>query len=156
MDLLGMHRGSFVATDHVADEITRPLQRKRYEHACRAGHIVEEHIADPAEVDIFLRLDDRGRLGVGERSAIAVALNRGYRLAMDDNKAIRRALAEAGLAALELDIVRTESIVLELIRHGVLTIEEADDMLADWAANHRFKASSSSFRALLSRDAGQT
>lgn len=156
MDLLGMHWGSFVATNHVAEEITRPLQRERYEYALRAGHISEEPIADPAEVDIFLRLDDRGRLGVGERSAIAVALNRGYRLAMDDNKAIRRALAEAGLAVLELDIVRTEGIVVELVRHGALTIERADDMLVDWAANHRFKASFSSFRALLSQDAGWT
>jgi hypothetical protein len=52
--------------------------------------------------------------------------------------------------ALELEIVRTEGIVLELIRHGVLTIEQADDMLVDWAANHRFKAGFSSFRALLS------
>ena len=156
MDLLGMHWGSFVATDHVADEITQPLQRQRYEHARRAGHISEKHITDPAEVDIFLRLTDRGRLGVGERSAIAVALTRGYRLAIDDNRAIQRALEEAELGALELEIVRTEGIVLELIRHGVLTIETADDMLVDWAANHRFKASFSSFRALPSQDAGWT
>ncbi len=150
MDLLGMHRGSFIATDHVADEITRPLQRERYEHALRAGHITEEHIAEPVEVDIFLRLRDPGRLGVGECSAIAVALNRGYRLAIDNNKAIRRALEEAELGALKLEIVRTEGIVLELIRHGALMIETADEMLVGWAANHRFKPGFSSFRALLS------
>ena len=155
MDLIGAHPGSFVATDHVAAEITQAPQRERYERALRADHVAEERVSDPAEVDIFLRLDSRGDLGAGERSAIAVALNRGYRLAIDDNKALKRAVREASLRRYELRIVGTADIVLELIQRGVLAIEEADDMLADWAANHRFQLRFPSFRAPLNQEASE-
>ncbi|WP_420635211.1 hypothetical protein [Candidatus Palauibacter sp.] len=149
MDLIGAHRRSFMATEHVAAEITDASQRGRYDQARRAGWIAQECIADLAEVDIFLRLQDQGSLGAGERSAIAVALNRGYRLAVDDNAAIKRAVREAAVVPQELRIVRTEDIILELIRHGLLTIADADEMLADWAANHRFRLRFPSFRVLL-------
>ncbi len=155
MDLIGAHPGSFVATDHVAAEITQAPQRECYERALRAHHLAEERVGDPAEVDIFFRLDSRGELGAGECSAIAVALNRGYRLAIDDNKALRCAVREASLRRYKLRVVGTEGIVLELIQRGVLTIEEADDMLADWAANHRFQLRFSSFRLLLDRETGE-
>lgn len=137
MDLIGAHPDAFMATDHVAAEITDLAQLERYEEARRAGFVAEEHVTHPAELEIFLRLEGSGRLGAGERSAIAVALNRGYRLATDDNKAIKRAAREAAVASRELRFVRTEDIVTELIQHGALTIAAADEMLTDWAANHR-------------------
>jgi hypothetical protein len=55
-------------------------------------------------------------LGAGERSAIAVALNRKCSLAIDDSRAIQRALQEAALRENVLSILRTQDIVVELIR----------------------------------------
>ena len=78
MDLIGLHSAIFIATDHVGAEISDgyPDQKSRYRVALDANHLVEERVDDPTEVDIFLRLGRRHpRLGVGERSAIAVALN---------------------------------------------------------------------------------
>ena len=149
MDLIGAHPHSFLATDHVATEIIDPIQQRRYATALAAGSLVEQRVNDPVEVAIFLCLAQRGRLGAGERSAIAVALNRGYRLAMQDNRAIRRAIQEAGLSGNAVPIVRTQDIVVELIRGHMLTVENADDMLADWANNHRFKLKITSFSELL-------
>ena len=149
MDLIGAHPDSFLATAHVAAEIIDPIQHSRYATALAAGDLVEQHVDDPAEVEIFLRLAQRGRLGAGERSAIAVALNRGYRLAIQDNRAIRRAIQEAGMSGSAVRIVRTQDIVVELIRCRALTVESADAILADWANNHRFKLKISSFSKLL-------
>lgn len=149
MDLIGGHPDSFIATDHVAAEITDPDQQSRYAAALSVGHLVEQRVDDPVEVEIFLRLSRGGRLGAGERSAIAVALNRNYRLAIQDNRAIRRAIQEAGISGNPVSIVRTQDVIIELIRDQALTVEAADAMLVDWASNHRFKIKISSFSELL-------
>src|SRR5688572_18855850 len=96
MDLIGAHPDMFITTEHVSAEIvdSYPDQQARY-RARYAGHLVEQRVDDPAEVELFLRLGRRQRLGAGERSVIAVAMNRNHRLAVDDNRAIRRAVREA-------------------------------------------------------------
>src|SRR3989304_1606887 len=151
MDLIGAHPASFIATDHVAAEIadTYPEQQARYAAALNAAQITEQRIDDPAELEIFLRLAAKGRLGAGERAAIAAALNRGCALAIDDSRAIRRALEEAGIAGNPLPILRTQDIVVELIRGGIMSVEAADRILTDWANNHRFRLKITSFRDLL-------
>ena len=88
-------------------------------------------------------------MGAGERAAIAVALNRGCALAIDDSRAIRRALEEAALGENVLSILRTQDVVVELIRKGVVSIEAADAIHVDWATNHRFKLKIVSFQDLL-------
>ena len=151
MDLIGAHPASFIVTDHVADEIadSYPDQQARYNAAVAAGLLDQQRIDDLAEVEMFLRLAERGRLGAGERSAIAVALLRGYTLAIDDTRAIHRALEEAEVAGSALTILRTQDIVVELIRGGIVTVEAADAIHVEWATNHRFKLKISSFRELL-------
>jgi predicted nucleic acid-binding protein len=151
MDLIAAHPASFIATDHVATEITDtyPEQQARYAAALNAAQITEQRIDDPAELEIFLRLAAKGRLGAGERAAIAVALNRGCALAIDDSRAIRRALQEAALGENALSILRTQDIVVELIRKGVVSVEAADAIHVDWATNHRFKLKIVSFQDLL-------
>ncbi|MCI0525811.1 MAG: hypothetical protein L0Y75_11155 [Acidobacteria bacterium] len=151
MDLIGAHPASVIATDHVAAEIadTYPDQQARYAAALSAAQISEERIDDPAELELFLRLAAHGRLGAGERSAIAVALNRKCALAIDDSRAIQAGIAEAGVAGSPLSIVRTQDIVVELIRKGAISIRAADAILVDWAANHRFKLKIASFQDLL-------
>lgn len=151
MDLIGAYPASFIATDHVAAEIsdTYPDQQARYEAALNSGQITEQRVDDPVELEMFLRLGAKGRLGAGERAAIAVALNRACALAIDDSRAIRRALQEAALGDNALTILRTQDIVVELIRRGVVSVEAADAILVDWATNHRFKLKISSFKVLL-------
>jgi len=149
MDLIGSHPDSFIATEHVAAEITDPDQQSRYATALSIGHIVEQRVDAPVEAETFLRLSRGGHLGAGERSAIAVALNRNYRLAIQDNRAIRRAIQEAGISGNPVSIVRTQDIVVELIGCEALTVEMADAMLVDWASNHRFTLKISSFQELL-------
>jgi predicted nucleic acid-binding protein len=151
MDLIGSHPASFIVTDHVAAEIadTYPDQQTQYEVALTVGQVTQHRIDDPAELDIFLRMAEKGRLGAGERSAIAVALNRGCALAIDDSRAIHRALEEAGIAGNALTIVRTQDIIVELIRNGVVSVEAADAIHVDWATNYHFKLKIASFHDLL-------
>jgi predicted nucleic acid-binding protein len=72
MDLIGAHPASFIATDHVADEIADayPDQQARYDAALSGGQIEQHRIDDLSELEMFIRLAERGRLGAGERSAI--------------------------------------------------------------------------------------
>jgi predicted nucleic acid-binding protein len=151
MDLIGAHPASFIATDHVAAEIadTYPDQQARYNAALKAGLLDEHRIDDTVELELFLRMAERGRLGAGERSAIAVALNRKCALAIDDSRAIKRAIEEAGITGSSLSIVRTQDIVVEVIKQNVLSVEAADAIHAEWATNHRFKLKITSFRDLL-------
>jgi predicted nucleic acid-binding protein len=100
-------------------------------------------------VELFLRLAANGRLGAGERSAIAVALNRKCALAIDDSRAMQRAIVEAMIAGNPLLIVRTQDIVVELIRNGVISVDAADAILVDWATNHRFRLKIASFQDVL-------
>ena len=151
MDLIGAHPASFITTDNVAAEIVDiyPHQQARYAAALTAAHIGEQRIDDPAELELFLRLAAHERLGAGERSAIAVALNRKCALAIDDSRAIQKAIIEAGITGSSLVIVRTQDIVVELIRQSVISIQAADAILADWASNHRFRLKIASFEDLL-------
>jgi predicted nucleic acid-binding protein len=151
MDLLGAHADPFITTDHVAAEIADayPDQQARYRAALDAGHLIEQRVDDPAEVELFLRLARGQRLGAGERSAIAVALKRSYRLAIDDSRAIRRALQEVGVTGNPIEIARTQDIVVELIRRSILSVEGADAIRVDWANHHRFRLQITSFDDLL-------
>jgi predicted nucleic acid-binding protein len=151
MDLVGRYPGRFLATDHVESEVADdyPEQRERYRAAVAAGLLDTCSVTDPAEVALFLRLGPGVRLGAGECSAIAVALNRGYAIAIDDSRAIKAALHEAQLAAARLIVLRTQDVVVALIQASVLTMDEADLIKSDWEQNHRFRLKVRSFRDLI-------
>jgi len=151
MDLIGAHPGSFIVTDKVADEISYPDQKSRYKAALSSGYLVQQKIDDPLEVEQFLRLNLKygQHLGAGELSAIAVALNRNCLLAIDDNRAVKDALRKIGFSNRPDRIIRTQDIVVELIKRGYLTLEEAESIKVDWETNHRFALKISSFRELL-------
>ena len=70
--------------------------------------------------DSSASLDPLRCLGAGERAAIAVVLNRGYALAIDGSRPIRRALEEAGIAGNALRILHTQDIMIELIRFTLM------------------------------------
>ena len=100
-------------------------------------------------MSLFGRLGPGVRLGAGECSAIAVALSRGYAIAIDDSRAIKIALREAELAGKKLIVLRTQDIVVALIRASALTVEEADEVKAKWEQRHRFRLKFHSFKDLL-------
>ncbi len=132
----------FVVTDHVRAEVTDhyPDQLQRLEAAFSVGTLEEIRVTDSQEVQLFAQFTATG-LGVGECSAIAVAAHRKLALAIDDKRAVKK-LTSAGL---NLTIHSTESIIVLLIQHSVLTIAEADAMKQDWQQNHRFRLAFTSF-----------
>jgi predicted nucleic acid-binding protein len=91
MDLIGSHPRRFLATDHVENEIIDETQRAAFLAAVASGHLDTCTVNDPREVELFLRLAPGVRLGAGECSALAVAVNRGHAIAIDDNRALNRA-----------------------------------------------------------------
>jgi len=147
MDLLATHPNQFLITDHVASEITYAYSERydRFQDALRLGIIAQITVNDPSEVDVFIKLTSKHRLGDGECSAIAVAKHRGYTLAIDDSKAIKMARS----IDKTLSIITTKDLVVDCIMQGTLDIETADALKEDWAQNHRFTINISSFRELL-------
>jgi predicted nucleic acid-binding protein len=153
MHLIGRHQPQCVVTPHVLDEVTNLYseQREQLDAAITAGYVMElGAVAEPDEVAIFGRLQPpSGRLGVGESSAIAVAIHRGYALAIDDRRAIRDAQQIATAADVRLEILRTQDIIVRLIRSGLLSREQADVHLVSWRTRHRFHLPIGSFTELL-------
>jgi predicted nucleic acid-binding protein len=103
-------------------------------------------VVDPEEVELFLRLRAGGRLGAGECSALAVAVHRRYPIAIDDNRAVKRAARELGA---KLEILRTVDVMVGLIGAGVLDVLAADEIKLLWAQHHRFRIKAKSFGELL-------
>ena len=133
----------FVVTDHVRAEITAHYheQLQRLEQAFSAQILEEITVSDLAEVQLFAELTAKG-LGIGECSAIAVAVHRQLTLAIDDKQAIKK-VASLGL---NVSILTTESLMVLLIRQGALSVDDADTMKLEWETNHRFRLTFSSFR----------
>jgi predicted nucleic acid-binding protein len=94
MDLIGRHPRRFLATDHVESEISHAPQRAAFLAAVAAGHLDTCTVTGTTEVELFLRLGPGVRLGAGECSALAVAVNRGYAVAIDDNRALNRVVSQ--------------------------------------------------------------
>jgi predicted nucleic acid-binding protein len=148
MDLIGCHPQRFLATDHVGAEISDgyPEQQARYQAAIASGLLDTCSVIDPEEVSLFLRLGLGQRLGAGECSAIAVAANRKYPIAIDDNQAVKRAVRAVGA---KLEVIKTADVMVALIRIGALDVVAADRIKDTWALHHRFKVKANSFRELL-------
>jgi predicted nucleic acid-binding protein len=148
MDLIGSHPRRFLATDHVENEIIDETQRAAFLAAVASGHLDTCTVNDPREVELFLRLAPGVRLGAGECSALAVAVNRGHAIAIDDNRALNRAFRDAGLGSVRIEIIRTPDVMIALIRSGVLTVEKADRIKDEWAREHRFRINAATFADL--------
>lgn len=142
--LLGAHpEFVFVVTDHVRSEITDhyPERHTRFQEALLEGYLLQVSVSDPDELEQFGELVKRRQLGAGECAAIAVASVRGLPLATDDGAAIKAARNHSQ----GIEILTTEALVVSLIRGGLLTVEEADEIKSDWEANHRFRLKFNSF-----------
>ena len=164
MDLIGRYPGKFFTTDDVADEIICDNRYANegilYKKALRDGHLAQVAMTF-REIEIrdnmlqgepILGAHSRKKkpLGRGERSAIAVAINRNYSLlATDDEDAIRCIPDLAAIFGNQLSNLRTQDIMVELIKRQVLSVEQADVILAVWKGKHKFDLKIESFRKLL-------
>ena len=146
-DLLAGHSHAFLATDHVAAEITDryPDQQRRFAAALGASAISETRVTTPEEIRLFGSMLAAGHLGAGECSAIALAVHRRYILAIDD----RLATTHARLADATLRILATQDLVVSMIREGLLDIAQADRIKQEWATRHRFRLKLGSFKDLI-------
>ena len=97
------------------------------------------------ELQIFGKLTLERRLGAGECAAIAAAIHRHCGIAIDDQTAIKH------LQRLypETHVETTRSLIVGLIKSGVLTLAEADDFKERWQNEHRFRLPFQSFREVL-------
>ncbi len=140
VDLLASHPAyRFIVIDYVKREVTNRSheQLTRLETALSAGLLVGD--IDPkdvtmAELQAYADLQSIN-IGDGEHGAIAAAFARGYVIAINDYRALKKLPATYAALARE----DTTSIMVALIRAGVLTVAEADAIKADWEANHRFR-----------------
>ena len=146
MDLIAAVSYEFMVTDHIADEISEvyPEQQVRYQAALDRGAVAQVSLTDPGELELFAMLAASGRLGKGECSAIACAIHRGYALAIDDRRATREATARS-----DLEIVRTQDLIVSMIKQNLLSIAEADAIKGEWEQRHRFRLTISSFAEFL-------
>ena len=147
-DLLANHPTyRFIVIDAVRAEVTKhyAAQVTRLEAAFVAGQLFEDQLAATsiAELAEFAAMASV-KIGVGERAAIAAAKIRRLPLAMDDERAWKR--AGSGLTRLD-----TLSLMVNLIRAGTIDVATADAIKADWEKSHRFiKKHFSSFAELIS------
>lgn len=147
MDLIRDLSPQFLITDHAAGEITDVYgdQLARFEAAVAAGCCEVCRVEDEAALEMFGQLTGTQRLGIGESATIAHAISIGAGLALDD----RRAANEARRINGGLVVLGTVDLTVQMIVEGLLSVQEADAIKDDWAANHRFRLKIASFGDLL-------
>jgi predicted nucleic acid-binding protein len=146
IDLLERCSYSFFITNHVEKEISMSFsaQRACLDQGLRQKILQKIDIESSQERALFASLHQNDQLGAGECAAIAIANCRDYHLAIDDAQAIKKA-AEWLLPS---RILRTQDLIVTMIQEGVLTIDEADQLIEIWATQHRFKLKIKSFSHL--------
>jgi hypothetical protein len=147
MTLLGRVSRSIVITEHVQVEVTEDYadQRDRLAAALADGQVAQVALTSEGELAVFGSLLGDGRLGSGECAAIACAIAGGHALAIHD----RRAGNEALRVDANLPILRTQDLVLMMIKEQILTIAQADAMKETWEREHRFRLAFASFGDIL-------
>lgn len=147
MDLIKRHSCRFLITNHVSREITEHYQEQfsRLQEALKQGILEEIPVTYQEEVETFAKLTELESLGSGECACIAVAIHRGYTLAIDDKKAIK----QARLSCPTISIATTEDLMVSMIKAELITANEADTIKDEWALSHKFKLKISSFSELL-------
>jgi len=150
IDRIGLLHGcghTIYVTDHVLSEVTAhyPEQIARLQNAIKSGMLQQISVTEVKEIELFQQLTKTGRLGVGECSAIAVAVHRGFVLAIDDKRAKRHASSMHK----HLRIIGTQEFMVMIIRAGLLDVPAADAIKSEWATRHSFILKIASFADLL-------
>ena len=109
-------------------------------------HAVESYTLD--ELALFGKLRDSRVLGEGECAAISLAVKRDWILATDDKaagKEFAQSVSKAGT------LCTTQTLLIELIKTGELSIAEADDIKDRLARDFRFRMKFDSFMTFFSK-----
>ncbi len=124
-------------TNDVEAEITAdfPTQVAAFQRGVVQRHFNVIAADEPAELMLFAQLIAGGRLGRGECSTMAVAINRGCTLVIDD----RRAIKETNRLRPGLPVIGTGDLLATLVRTQVISLEEGDQLVYELATCHRFR-----------------
>ena len=147
LDLLISFPGKFLITGHVVDEITMdfPDQQTRLNSVITRGQLEVIAVDGEQELQLYNELIKERRLGAGECSEIACAINRKYSLVMEDARACKKTVELDS----SIEIFKTQDIMVRLIIDGIVTIEEADLIKSDWQNNYRFASKFKSFTEIM-------
>jgi predicted nucleic acid-binding protein len=137
IDLLARSSHTFLVCDLVQQEIAveYPGQLKCFQKALKKSAIQKVAALDSQELDLFSELIKEGQLSPCECATLAIAAYRGYFLASDDSQAT----LQAELLMAPNRILRTQNIVVAMIKENLLSEDSADQLLLSWAAYLRFK-----------------
>lgn len=133
----------FLVPEEVVGEIIDPAQSEQIASAIAAGYLEQVAVDTMESLALFAELRDV--MGRGEAACLALAATTGSYLASDEKKRFRRRAVEL---IGEPRILRTESILLEAIRQGRITVSMADGFKAVLDAN-RYVMPFGSFSDLL-------
>ncbi len=142
--LVGLPGHEFLLTDHVRGEVTEPAHAETLRAYLQDGRLREVRVDDPGELEAFGRLTALRMLGVGECAALAVAVQRGLPIAIDDKVAQKKAAALFGFER----FVGTADLVVAAIRGGLVDVPGADEMKRRWESELRFRLGFGSFMDL--------
>src|SRR4051794_10084407 len=143
-DLLAKHPAyRFIVLDLVRNEVTKRGQTVRLDAAILSGDVLPDgppETIDMAELAAFAAMASL-KIGNGDKAAIAAASVRTLPLAMDDQRAWKRAAAFC--AAIPREV--TVSLIVSLIKAGVIDVPAADAIKSDWQSHHNFTLRFQSF-----------
>jgi predicted nucleic acid-binding protein len=120
----------FRIPSEVLAEILDPAQQAAVRTCIEAGYLEEIVVDTMATLPLFAELRDM--MGRGEAACLALATTGGFHIASDEKKRFKRKAIEL---IGEARILRTELLILEAIRRGQITVEDADGFKAILAAN---------------------
>lgn len=143
LDLLGRIPGYvFVAPEDVVSEVKYPDQTRRLEEALARGD-VHRDVVKSEERSVYAELCQT--VGKGEAACLAIANGRGWLVATDELRRVRR-WAREHLG--EGRTLNTPGLLVLAIRCGVLTVEGADRIKAA-LEERRFRMRFASFKDVL-------
>jgi predicted nucleic acid-binding protein len=133
-----------LVVDVVRQEIRERHQSDQLEEGIALGEFAEVALTDIPDLQAAAALVGQG-LGAGESFSIVAAHKLGAILGIDDRTARNVALRQYPA----LVCTTTQDLVLANIRHGTLTVAEADALKELWRAHHRFALKLASFADLM-------
>jgi predicted nucleic acid-binding protein len=111
----------FRLPSEVLAEILDPAQQAAVRTCIEAGYLEEIVVDTMATLPLFAELRDM--MGRAEAACLALATAGGFHIASDEKKRFKRKAIEL---IGEARILRTELLILEAIRRGQITVEDAD------------------------------
>lgn len=133
-----------LVVDVVRQEILERYQSDQLEEGIALGEFTEVALTEIADLQAVAQLVGQG-LGAGESFSIVAACRLGAVLGIDDRTARNMAMRQYPA----LVCTTTQELVLANIRHGRLTVAEADALKELWRTQHRFALRFASFADLL-------